>query len=167
MQLSAQVSSLSSAKGQYLKFNLLTNMAASLPVEQLVAVLKIEAGQITTIPHLPPWIMGVYNWRGEILWIIDIGHLLGGTPLSQKTTLVAQYNILLLEQPSGSTTEPSHLGVAVCQVQDIKLLSLDNIQSPTVISETLVPFLRGYWLETTGEMLVLLEPAAIFAHMPV
>ena len=166
MQLSTQTTSLSSAKAQYLKFNLLTDMTALLPVEQLAAVLKIEADRITPIPHLPPWIMGVYNWRGEILWIIDIGHLLGGTPLSQKTTLATHYSTLLLEQSSGSTAESPYLGLAVYQVQDIELLSLDRIQSPTVVSEALVPFLRGYWLGATGEMLMLLDTPAIFEHMP-
>ncbi|MEM8614252.1 MAG: CheW domain-containing protein, partial [Cyanobacteria bacterium P01_H01_bin.105] len=139
MQLSTQVSSQPSAIAQYLKFDLLTDMTALLPVDQLAAVLKIEAAQITAIPHLPSWIMGVYNWRGEILWITDLGHLVGGASLHQQPMLPTHYNILLLEQSFAE--QRYHLGLAVHQVEGIELCSLDSIQSPSAISEALVPFL--------------------------
>ena len=166
MQLSKQTLSLSSTQAQYLKFDLLNNMTALLPIDQLAAVLKIEAGRITAIPHLPAWVMGVYNWRGEILWVIDIGHILGGVPLYRQNTSSTQYSTLLLEQSLGETSESSYLGLAVHQVRDIELLSLDTIQSPTVVSEALVPFLRGYWLGIAGEMMMLLDSPAIFNYMP-
>ncbi|EKV01370.1 chemotaxis signal transduction protein [Leptolyngbya sp. PCC 7375] len=167
MQLSTQTLSQASAVDQYLKFSLLNDVTALLPISQLAAALKIEVSQITAIPHLPPWIMGVYNWRGEILWLVDIGHLLGGNPLHQQPTLTTHYNTLLLEKSSIETPERYHLGLVVHQIKGIELFSLDTIQSPSVISETLVPFLRGYWLGEAGEMLILLEGLSIFDHMPV
>ncbi len=166
MRLPTQELSQASAVDQYLQFNLLADMTALLPITQLAAVLKIEAGQITAIPHLPAWVMGVYNWRGEVLWIVDIGHLLGGIPWYQQTTLPTHYQTLLLEQSLLETSEQQHLGLVVPQVEGIESLSLDTIQSPSAISESLVPFLRGYWLGATGEILMLLDGPAIFDHMP-
>ncbi|MBE9067836.1 chemotaxis protein CheW [Leptolyngbya cf. ectocarpi LEGE 11479] len=166
MQLSASVTPQSSPTTQFLKFNLLSDMTALLPVDQLAAVLKIETTQVTPIPHLPPWVMGVYNWRGEVLWIVDTGHLLESFPWQQQIAQPAHYNILLLEQTSVETGEQQHLGLLVRQVEGIELLPLGEIQSPTAVSDSLVPFLRGYWLNAAGDMLTLLDGSAIFDRMP-
>lgn len=166
MQLFPPVTSKSSATTQFLRFNLLTGITALLPVEQLAAVLKIEAAKITAIPHLPSWVMGVYNWRGEVLWVVDTGHLLENLPWHQQATQFTHYNILLLEQTTLETGEQQHLGLLVQQVEGIELLSLDGIQSPAAVSDSLAPFLKGYWLNTAGEMLTLLDGLAIFDRMP-
>ncbi|MEO0435181.1 MAG: chemotaxis protein CheW [Cyanobacteria bacterium J06656_5] len=166
MQLSPQELSQTSVMTQFLKFSLSADMTALLPVEQLVAVLKVEAAKITAMPHLPPWVMGIYNWRGEVLWIINTANLLGVSSRQQQPILSTHYDVLLLEQRSVETAERYHLGLWVKQVESIELLSLDDIQSPTVVSEALVPFLRGYWLNSTGEILTLLDGPAIFDHMP-
>ncbi|MBX2864772.1 MAG: chemotaxis protein CheW [Leptolyngbyaceae cyanobacterium MAG.088] len=166
MHLPTQELSQSSATAKYLKFNLLADMTALLPITQLAAVLKVEATHITAIPHLPAWVIGVYNWRGEVLWIVDMGHLLGGIPWYQQTILPTHYQTLILEQSESETSEQQHIGLVVTQVEGIESLSLDSIQSPVAISESLVPFLRGYWLEDNGDMLMLLDSLAIFSHMP-
>lgn len=166
MQLSVQKQSQPSAPTQFLKFNLSSDMTGLLPVNQLAAVLKIESSKITAIPHLPGWVMGVYNWRGEVLWIVDIGLLLGGAYWHQQPQLSNQYDILLLEKKSVKTIERCFLGLWVRQVEGIEPLSLDDIQSPTDVSEALVPFLRGYWIDTAGNMLTLLDGPAIFDRMP-
>ncbi len=166
MQSPIQMLSQPSDTAQYLKFSLLADIIALLPVKQLAAVLKIEATQITAIPHLSPWIMGVYNWHGEVLWVVDMGHLLGGEPIYHQNTFHTHYKVLLLEQPSQKSPERRHLGLVVHQIEGIELLSRDEIQSPSNVSELLVPFLQGYWLGTTAEMLLLLDGPAIFDHMP-
>ena len=166
MQLSVKQQPQPSALRQFLKFNLSSDMTALLPVDQLAAVLKIEASKITAIPHLPSWVMGVYNWRGEVLWVLDTGHLLGEAYLQQQPKLTNQYDILLLEKKSVKTIERCFLGLWVRQVEGIELLALDNIQSPTDVSESLVPFLRGYWIDAAGDMLTLLDGPAIFDRMP-
>ncbi|GBF83604.1 chemotaxis signal transduction protein [Aphanothece sacrum FPU3] len=62
---------------QFLRFDLVPDTTLMLPVAQLTEVLTVPLGQIVPIPHMPPWVMGIYNWRGEILWMVDLGHLLG------------------------------------------------------------------------------------------
>ncbi|MEM7062403.1 MAG: CheW domain-containing protein [Cyanobacteria bacterium P01_B01_bin.77] len=166
MPLPTPVTPQSSAITQFLKFNLLAGMTALLPVEQLAAALKIEAAKITPIPHLPTWVMGVYNWRGEVLWIVDIGHLLEISPWQRQAAPPAHYNILLLEQMSTETSAQKYLGLLVQQIEGIELLSLDEIQSSTAVSDSLAPFLRGYWLDDAGDMLALLDGLAIFDRMP-
>ena len=64
-------------KKQFLRFFLHPDTNLMLPIKQITEVLKIQFGQIVPIPQMPAWVMGVYNWRGNILWMIDLGHLVG------------------------------------------------------------------------------------------
>ncbi len=67
-------------KEQFLRFHLVPDTTLMLSITQLTEVLTIPVGQIIPIPHMPAWVMGVYNWRGEILWMVDLGQLVGLTP---------------------------------------------------------------------------------------
>ena len=69
---------------QFLRFHLAPDLNAALPVEQMTEVFTVATTKVVPIPHMPPWVIGVYNWRGEILWLVDLGYLLGGTPLGVK-----------------------------------------------------------------------------------
>ncbi len=62
---------------QFLRFQLDPHTKAMLPIDHITEVLKIPFGQIVPIPQMPAWVMGVYNWRGEILWMVDLAHLIG------------------------------------------------------------------------------------------
>ena len=57
---------------QFLRISLASNTLALLPVQYLSEVLTMPNGQIMPIPHMTPWVMGAYNWRGEILWMVDL-----------------------------------------------------------------------------------------------
>lgn len=156
----------------FLKFHLEPDMTALLPVQHLVEILKVPLGQITAIPHLPGWIMGVYNWRGEILWMVDLGQLLGLTPWSQQATAAPHYATLVLEAPVEEvpqmTLKRPRLGVVVHRLEDIERLDPDTLQSPpgAVVTDALAPFLKGYWVTAQGDMLSWLDTLAFFAQMP-
>jgi len=57
---------------QFLRFHLVPDTTALLPVRQMSEVLTVPIAQVVPIPHTPAWVMGVYNWRGEILWLVDL-----------------------------------------------------------------------------------------------
>lgn len=162
----------SSTTQQFLRFHLMPDTTAMLPIQQLTEVLTIPTDQIVPISHMPPWVMGVYNWRGEILWIIDIGHLVGLTPWHQQESSGSAYKAIVLKAHSnqGKTTTIKNLmlGLVVSSVEDIEWCNTDLIQSPpsSAITSDLVPFLRGYWLNSNGEMLPVMDGSAIMAAMP-
>lgn len=162
---------------QFLRFHLAPDTTAMLLVQQMTEVLNIPLGQIVPIPHLPAWVMGVYNWRGEILWMVDLGHLIGLAPLDQHATSRPSYQAIVIRSAPLDLGQPqtgSHvsgrklLGVVVNRVEDMEWCNPDQIESPTMtsVSTELVPFLRGYWLKPTGEMLVALDGEAVIAKMP-
>ncbi|MEQ9670228.1 chemotaxis protein CheW [Coleofasciculus sp. G2-EDA-02] len=164
--------SVASETEQFLRFHLLPDTTALLSVRQLTEVLNIPMGQIVPIPHTPPWVMGVYNWRGEILWMVDVGHLVGLTPWYQQITGASNYTAIVLNTPSPSQTstqvKSQILGLVVNRVEDIEWCNPDGIQSPpsAPVTPELAPFLRGYWVKSTGEMLAVLDGTAITEAMP-
>jgi positive phototaxis protein PixI len=160
----------STASKQFLRFHLMPNTTALLPMEQLIEVLTIPNGQIVPIFHMPPWVMGVYNWRGEILWMVDLGHLVGLTPWYQQANSSSVYRAIVLQSNSTALNNLKSytLGVVVNRVEDIEWCNPDWIQSPPASSVTpeLSPFLRGYWLKPNGEMLVVMDGKAMIDAMP-
>ncbi|MEA5536290.1 chemotaxis protein CheW [Crocosphaera sp. XPORK-15E] len=157
---------------QFLRFHLVPDTTLLLPVSQLTEVLTIPLGQIVPIPHMPPWVMGVYNWRGEILWMVDLGALLGLTPHAHQAQVTPVYRGLALQSVAeSSTTAKVHrqlLGVVVSRVEDIEWCNPSEIQSPTgaAVTANLAPFLRGYWLQPQGDMVMVLDGESILAAMP-
>lgn len=159
-------------KEQFLRFRLEPDTKAMLPIEQITEVLKIAVGNIIPIPEMPTWVMGVHNWRGEILWMLDLGHLIGLNSWYETGINATNYNALVLSQDNSQNTkaksiQKTSIGLIITQVEDIEWCNPDLIQSPptSAISAELAPFLRGYWLKSDGETIWVLDGLAIFAAM--
>ena len=157
---------------QLLRLHLLPETTALLPVAQLTEVLKIPIGQITPMPHMPDWVMGIYNWRGEILWMIDLGSLAGLMPWYRRAMSASTYSAIVLDTKSRKilSTDSGNqtLGLVVNRVEDIEWCNPNSIQPPPSSGGVngLLPFSRGYWLTSEGEMRTVLDSEAIFAAMP-
>lgn len=167
---SSPVPSSAKAKEQFLRFQLVSELTALLPVSQLAEVLTIPVGQITPIPHLPAWVMGAYNWRGEVLWMIDLAHLIGFTPWHQQGMSVT-YTAVVLHIRSMSTLDTNAgnqmIGLVINRAEMMLWCEPDLFQSPSseVGDPQLVPFLRGYQLQSNGEQLAVLDDEVIIAKI--
>ena len=155
---------------KFLLFELRTQQKALLPAVQLAEVLKIPLDQIIPIPHMPIWTMGVYNWRGKILWMMDLGKLLGFNAWSEQNLNLSNYRALVLRANLNSNTaseERQFLGLVINQVEDIVKDISAQIKSPLLAAGNaqLRPFLRGYWSLSEKEMLPVLESDAIVAEI--
>ncbi|MBF2046900.1 MAG: chemotaxis protein CheW [Elainella sp. C42_A2020_010] len=156
---------------QFLQLRLAATTRVLLPIQQLIEVLTVSEGQIIPIPHMPAWVIGVYNWRGEILWMIDLGHLCGLAPWYQQSVSRSMHSAVVLNITEHSTTAPARsniLGLVVSQVEDIEWCQLDAIQalSQTPISPELAQLAAGYWQRTENDSLVILDGKAILDQMP-
>ncbi|HEY9642791.1 MAG TPA: chemotaxis protein CheW [Coleofasciculaceae cyanobacterium] len=167
--LVAQASDVSSTDEQFLRLHLV-DTTILLPVTQLTEVLTVPMGHIVPISHMPAWVMGVHNWRGEVLWMIDLGHLCGLTPWYEQTA-VSAYSAVVLQIRVPRTTFASKsqtLGLVVNQIGEMEWCNPSVIQPlPTSrMPPEIAPFLRGYWWNSENEMLAVLDGAAIFEAMP-
>ena len=158
-------------KQQFLRFSLLPDVNLMITLSEIAAVLKIPFGEIIPIPDMPSWVMGVYNWRGQIVWMIDLGELLGFTPWYQQSSVASTHKAVVIhpsEQDTKNKTSGDLVGLVVSDVNDIELCDTNLIYSPpgSAVTAELAPFLRGYWVKENGDIIVALGGDAIFAAMP-
>lgn len=162
--------SINSYAEQFLRSQLAPGTTIFLPIQGLLQVLTVPIDQIIGMPHMPAWVMGIYNWRGEVLWVIDLGHLCGLLPWHQQPTPLTVHRVVVLRSPKseGNLTAKDHrLGLAVGTIEDMEWCNVSEIQEPTPAEKLpqLTPFLRGWRLFQEGKLAVL-DEAAIFAAMP-
>lgn len=157
---------------QFLRFTLLPDTNLMISLSEIAAVLKIPFGQIVPIPEMPSWVMGVYNWRGEIIWMIDLGLLLGFTPWYQQSIVTSNHKAVVIHPSSqnrkNSSTTGELIGLIVSDVHEIEWCNPDELHSPpaSAVTPELAPFLRGYWLKEDGDIIVTIDSDAILAAMP-
>lgn len=145
---------------QFLRLNISPETVALLPIKALSEVLNISTEQITPMPYMSPWIMGTHNWQGNILWLIDLGYLIGLQPLGQQVS-TSSYKAAILQFRFPNSNQA--VGVVVNQVGNMERLNINSIQPPSLAPENkeLAKLLQGYWLKSEQELLAVLKPDAI------
>ena len=151
---------------QYLKFKLYPEVEAMLPVDRITEILKLRLVQIMPIPQMPAWVMGVYNWRGEILWMVDLSQLLGLDSWYRHQNESSQHTAIVLSAERQQVK--IHLGLVVAQVDDLTYCDPNMIQAAEATQRDARGrnFARGYWLDPAGTTILALEAEAIAAAMP-
>lgn len=151
-----------------IRFHLVPETIGLLNISQLSEVLKVDLRQLVPLPKLPSWVMGIYNWRGEILWVVDLGNLVGLTPIPEQSLTTTRLPLLVLRGEDELGYRKT-LGLIVKEVEGITRINPNSIQSPpeSTFTPELSRVLRGYSLTSEGEMLMVLSANALFAQMPV
>jgi positive phototaxis protein PixI len=159
---------------EFLRLRLAPQIPVLLPIQQLAEVLNVPENQIMPIPDSPAWVMGVHNWRGEILWVVDLGHLCGLKPWYQQPINRAIYSAVVLNGNNSATSLNSTfmgaVGLVVRQVEEIESFNLKLVQptlssSLTGVSSELAAFATGYWQKSDHEVLTILNTSAILNAM--
>ncbi|VXC96555.1 Purine-binding chemotaxis protein CheW [Pseudomonas sp. 8Z] len=132
--------------GQYLTFAL----AQELFAVDIHAVREIiEYGHLTSVPMMPPSILGVINLRGAVVPVIDLGLRFGGhaTVIGSRTCIV----ILEIATDEGMRV----IGMVVDAVSEVLELSADQIEpAPRFGNRIRADFIRG--MGKVNERLVVL-----------
>ncbi|MGL5882321.1 chemotaxis protein CheW [Synechococcus elongatus] len=127
---------------------------AVIPTVEAQEVVMVTHQQLTLMPNMPGTILGLLNHRNRVIWVIDLPQLLG---LPMLMLDLRQYAVVVI-QVAGQL-----LGLAIQQIEGLSRLNPSDIQSPVgSVDASLVPFLRGCYLQDQ-ELLLVLDAAAI-AH---
>jgi purine-binding chemotaxis protein CheW len=111
--------------------------------------------RIAPIPNASPFLLGTYNWRGQVIWVADLGQFLGDVVLVNIDQ--NEISVLIVEE------EEIIMGFAVHAVANTEWLDVDRIQSDTNIPTTMSGFVKGVYA-TAGDnpsQLRLLDQVAI------
>ncbi|UBF27939.1 chemotaxis protein CheW [Kovacikia minuta CCNUW1] len=149
------------AELRFLRFSFSAAETALLPLSSIRQVMKLQPQTVMAVPDLPAFVIGVGNFHGEMLWMVDLGLQLGfqGTP--------AGWDNLRQSTPTGASLAPGNwmaivvqaqgksLGLVVPQVIDIESHTPNQLQPPTVdlFPPTLLPFIQGYLVRSSSPVL--------------
>ncbi|MEA5551227.1 chemotaxis protein CheW [Anabaena cylindrica UHCC 0172] len=144
-------------KQKFLSFHLGVEDQAIISLQHITEVLRISVPEICGVPQMPNCVLGIYSWRGEMLWLVDLEEMLGYPPLVQSTNLLSKMMAIVLEN------EGKYLGLLVRQLTDIESIDTQQmkIPSPDLFYPAMSPFLHGYFTNGAEQMIFSLDALAI------
>ncbi len=122
---------------RYLQVSLDAQTPLLVRLLDVAGIVSLSAEAILPIPSMPPALVGLTEWRGQLLWILDLAYFLQKAPLSHHDSRSLTLIVFSLES--------TYLGGLVWQVGDIMALDLTQLQSSSthVIDSTLSPMIHG------------------------
>jgi purine-binding chemotaxis protein CheW len=141
---SADISSTPSREGELcLRFNVPSGNEFALPASGIREVMSVDIERITPIPNVSPFLLGTFNWRGQVIWVGDLGQFLGDQILVNTN----QNEITMLIAEDGETV----MGFVVDTVANTEWLDDSPINADRgTIPPTMRAFIKGVY-HTTGE----------------
>lgn len=138
----------------YLRFFVESQQEFALPAKGIREVLSLAPNQITLVPNVSPLLMGIFNLRGQVIWVTDIGQFLGDPkPLNSDRS---ELSVIAIE------TQDVMVGLAVDRVVGMDWLDTEKLALITSTSDSTTPFLKGEWvMDNRQQTLKLLDPVAI------
>ncbi|MCU0569598.1 MAG: chemotaxis protein CheW [Oculatellaceae cyanobacterium Prado106] len=145
---------------KFLRLQLGTEHTTLLAVDEIAAVVTIAIPEIVPVPHMPGCVLGLYNWRGDMLWLVDLGHQAGFSPMFSPLQGVKEQAVLREVSAVVVESEGRNLGFCVRQVFDIELhdSQLLHEPAPEMFSAQFLPFVKGY---LTGDRTTILNVPAL------
>ena len=139
----------------FLRFQLDSQTCAVVPMLQTQEAIVLPAGKVSVIPNLPPPVLGLFNRRNTLLWLVDLPQILGLEPIDRHAH---SYDIALLK------VNQIPLAVAVRSIQGVVRFATEQIQSPIgSFNPAFTPYLRG-WILQERELVLVLDPEAIIQN---
>lgn len=123
------------AVAQGSRYVLLTIASAHYAVLEAFVTELERVPKITMVPHVPAWVRGVTNLRGDILSVIDMRTFLGLESASPHTARMLVVRLL---------DEEFSAGLLVDAVERIVTVPPDEIRPPeSVLDGSLAPYVSG------------------------
>lgn len=136
------------------------------PVPEVAEVMKLTLDQVVPIFQMPPWVVGVHNWRGEILWIADLSHFFRLTPWYEQADRTAKHTLIVIQPNKADSSRV--LGLLIDQVANIVVYPEANVQpvpETVAIVPGVRPFLKASCSDELGQLNWILDGSAILAAM--
>jgi purine-binding chemotaxis protein CheW len=101
---------------------------------------------VASVPHVPPWVLGVVNLRGEVLSAVDLGAFLGlDAPHPGREARILACRVPGMEA-----------GLVVESIKDIRELSDETLRPPSgPVAHRVARYISGVHDDEDRETLVL------------
>jgi chemotaxis signal transduction protein len=81
----------------FLGLDLTDDTKAFLPTDQLVEILSLGWEQIIPIPGTNNSVIGAFNWRQNIIWLIDLPLLFGLSSIKNQMNSISKIDIVIVK----------------------------------------------------------------------
>ena len=148
---------ISSREGELcLRFEVPSGNEFALAASGVREVMSVYLDRITPIPNASPFFLGTYNWRGQVIWVADLGQFLGDKVL--VNTDISEISILIVEE------QELVMGFAVHTVANTEWLNVNqNLAAEREIPVAMKAFVKGVYATSGSDTpeLRLLDQVAI------
>lgn len=174
----------SAPEATFLQITLDGDLPLLLPGANLVEIMKLSLGQVVPMFQMAPWVVGIYNWRGDLLWVADGGHFLGLPPWYRQVEAATRHTVVAIKPPyvapEGANQladePPLTLGLVVSAVDAMVTYPTAALQPvpdlgalPEAIAARLtpdlLPFLQGCCIDSSGQPQLILNGTALLTAM--
>jgi positive phototaxis protein PixI len=141
---------------KFLSFQLADKDTAVIPIDYITEVFPMSLTEICGVPEMPDCLLGIYNWRSEMLWLLDLEDMLGYTAIDGSNSQLTMMTIVI-------RYEGKSLGLVVRKLLDIEWLNTEQMNLPdaTLFRPQASPWVNGYFINDLGEMVIKLDATAI------
>jgi twitching motility protein PilI len=122
----------------HLRFYVPSGNEFALAASGIREVISASPERITCIPNTSPLLLGTLNWRGQVIWITDLGEFLGET--MPFNTNRPEIPIIVIED------QETIIGLAVDQIVGMDWLSSELLSPPQNVSDSMVALIHGQWV---------------------
>lgn len=135
----------------YLKFKLNQQTTALMSMNHTQEAVILPVESVTAMPNMPPCVLGLMNWRGHIIWVIDLPIMLN---LESINIRCRQHNVIVINVKSVV------IALVVREITGISKLISDEIHSPEgKVTTDLHSYLQG--VVHKPEMWLVLDASSI------
>jgi positive phototaxis protein PixI len=146
---------------RFLQFSLKAEINGLVSLKDLQGTIELSLTDILPVPNVADFWLGISNWQGEAIWILDLAQLLGATNWYRRTPIITSGMAILIK------IEQQTLGLLVEEVQEIKNYELQHCLPITEINLTTQmqahgsdvgrSIFKGYFLNSRGEPSMVLD----------
>ena len=143
---------------RFLQFSLKEEINGLVSLGDLQGTIEIALTDILPVPQVAEYWLGISNWQGEAIWILDLAQLVGAPNWCRRESLSQSGMAMLI------TIENQTIGLLVEKVKGIEIYDLQHCLPIAEINTTakMRSLFQGYFLDLNGKPSMLLDIKSLF-----
>ena len=159
ISLLPEIKKLSQLQGaRFLQFSLKKGINGLVPLTELQGTIKIALRDILPVPQIAQYWLGITNWKGEAIWILDLAQLLGARNWCQREPIAISGMAMLI------AIEDRTIGLLVEEIEGIKTYDSKHCLPVAEVNTTakMKSLFKGYFLDSNSEPSMVLDINGLF-----
>lgn len=146
---------------QYLCIEVNQTLQTILSTDDLDEVITLDYQKILQIPGMPTVVAGVFQWHGEIMWLIDIAYLMGFNPLLSTGYYQEKFRVVKVKYKG------KYLGILVQKVGELINVETKNITlvKQKKVNSHVEKFIKGTCTNSAREKMMIVDIEKIIQYL--